>query len=96
MAETIEALTVEAYDEGGELKTQELAKEVLTKGAWTTIMYLYQDINRKTGEWGPTKARIQRYQKRGGVYYARSKFNISSAKQAKQIIEILSGWFDDE
>ncbi len=93
MAETIEELTIEWSDDDGNVTTKENDKIVLSKGAWTTIMYLYQDMNRKTQEFGPQKVRIQRYQKRDGQYFARSKFNISSEKQARAIIEALHTWF---
>ncbi|MEO1270901.1 MAG: hypothetical protein AAFX99_22670 [Myxococcota bacterium] len=96
MAESIDDLTITWEDDDGVITTQELDKAVLSKGAWTTIVYLYQDLDRKTGEMGKRKVRIQRYQKRDGEYKARSKFNISSAKQARKIMEILQGWFDDE
>ena len=46
MSDTIDGLTVN-YEEDGVLKSKELAKEVLTKGAWTTIMYQYQDWDQK-------------------------------------------------
>jgi hypothetical protein len=35
---------------------------------------------------------IRRYQKRDGEYQQKSKFNISSEKQAKEIIAALEGW----
>ena len=96
MAETIEELTIEWSDDDGTVTTKELDKEVLTKGAWTTVMYLYQDWNKAKSEYGSPKIRIQRYQKRDGSYFARSKFNISSEKQAKRMVEIINSWFDDE
>ena len=95
MAETVEELTINWIDDEDVQITKELEKMVLSKGAWTTIMYLYQDINRKTGEYGPQKVRIQRYQKKDGRYLPRSKFNISSAKQAHKIMEGLQSWFKE-
>jgi hypothetical protein len=93
MSSTIEELTI-AYTDDDELEiTKELAKEVLTKGAWTTIMYKYQDLNRTSGEFGPIKVSVRRYQKQNGEYKSRSKFNISSEKQARQMMSILEGWF---
>ncbi len=91
MAETVDELTVE-YLEGEEMTVKELDKVVLTKGAWATLMYRYQDLDRKTGDFGPEKYTIRRYQKRNGEYSQRSKFNISSKDQAKSIIETLSKW----
>lgn len=92
MAETVEEISIAYEDEDGRLLTKELDKEVLTKGSWATIMFLYQDMNKQTEEYGPPKMRIGRYQKRGGRYSLQSKFNISSVKQAGQIRDILDGW----
>ena len=91
MAETVDELTVE-YKEGDEMTVKELDKIVLTKGAWATLIYRYQDLDRKTGDFGPEKYTIRRYQKRNGEYSQNSKFNISSKDQAKQIIDALTKW----
>ena len=92
MAETVDELTVE-YKEDDQLLVKQLDKEVLTRGAWSTVMYKYQDLDKKTGEFGPEKVTIRRYKKSGGVYRYQSKFNISGEKQAKQIAEVLGKWF---
>lgn len=94
MAETIDELTVEYTDEGI-LTTKELDKVVLSKGAWSTILFRYQDWDRKKEEYGPEKYTIRRYQKRNGEYRQQSKFNISSKDQAKQLIEALQKWVQD-
>lgn len=94
MAETVDELTVEYY-EGEEMTVKELDKVVLTKGAWATLMYRYQDLERKTGDFGPDKYTIRRYQKRNGEYSQRSKFNISSRDQAQAIIDALTKWMND-
>jgi hypothetical protein len=39
---------------------------------------------------------IRRYQKRNGEYQQKSKFNISSEKQAQEIIEALQGWLSQD
>ena len=91
MAETVDELTVE-YMEGDDMTVKELDKIVLTKGAWATLLFRYQDLDRKTGEFGPEKYTIRRYQKRNGEYSQRSKFNISSKDQAQKIIDALSKW----
>ncbi len=96
MASTIDEITINWVDESdGKQKVKELKKEVLSRGSWTTIMFLYQDLDNKTSDFGPPKIRIQRYQKRGGEYRPQSKFNISSAKQAYQIIDVIEGWFPE-
>jgi hypothetical protein len=95
MAETVDDLTV-TYEDGGIETIKELDKKVLTKGAWATVIYRYQDWNRTKEEYSPDKYTIRRYQKRDGAYQAKSKFNISSAKQAKEIIAALQEWVADE
>jgi hypothetical protein len=93
VSETVEDLTMNFSDEEGTLLVKELEKEALTKGAWATIMFKYCDLDKKTGEFGPPKVSIRRYQKQNGIYKYRSKFNISSEAQAKQITETLNKWF---
>ena len=39
--------------------------------------------------------RFGRYQKRNGRFSPHSKFNISSVKQAKQVVQILQTWIDE-
>jgi len=95
MAETIDEISIEWKDENGQHLVKQVKKEVLTSGAWSTIMFMYQDLDKKTGQFGPRKIRVVRYQKRGGKFIAQSKFNISSAKQAKRIIEIIQGWLPE-
>lgn len=91
MSETIDDITI-AYTENGTETTKELDKQVLTKGAWTTIMFKYQDWDNAKSEYGPVKYSIRRYQKRNNQYWQKSKFNISSTDQALKIIDILSTW----
>ena len=95
MSSTIEELTVE-YTEDGVVTVKEVDKLVLTKGAWSTIIFKIQNWNRTKEEYNPASYTIRRYQKRNGEYQQRSKFNISSSDQAKKIIEALSKWLDEE
>lgn len=94
MSETIDDLTI-AFSEDGTETVKELAKEVLSRGAWTTILFRYQEWDRTKQAWGADKYSIRRYQKRNNQYWMKSKFNISSEDQAKKIIEILSGWLNE-
>lgn len=91
MAETVDDLTVEYTDEGI-VTTKELDKVILSKGAWSTILFRYQDWDRTKQEYGQEKYTIRRYQKRNGQYQQKSKFNISSKDQATKIIEALQQW----
>ncbi|MEJ1353477.1 MAG: hypothetical protein RPU52_01930 [Candidatus Sedimenticola sp. (ex Thyasira tokunagai)] len=95
MAETVDELTIN-YSEDGIDVVKELDKVILTKGAWSTVMYRYQEWNRSKEEYSPDKYSIRRYQKRNGEFMPKSKFNISSEKQAKAIIEALQGWIETE
>ncbi|MBL1292314.1 MAG: hypothetical protein COB61_000405 [Thiotrichales bacterium] len=95
MAETVDELTVE-YTDNGVVTVKELDKIVLTKGAWATLIYRYQDFDRKKEDYGPEKYTIRRYQKRNGEYQQKSKFNISSADQARKIISALEEWIGKE
>ena len=94
MAETIDDLTV-SYTEGGIETVKELDKAVLTKGAWSTIVYRYQDWDTRKEAYGPDRYTIRRYQKRNDRYMQKSKFNISSADQARKLIEVLTKWADE-
>ncbi len=94
MAETIDELTIN-WEEDGILTCKELDKEVLTKGAWSTILFRYQQWDKKKEEYGPDRYTIRRYQKRDGQYNSKSKFNISSPAQAQKIIDVLQGWLKE-
>ena len=91
MSESIEEFTVN-YEEEGIVTTRELDKKVLTKGAWSTIVYRYRVWDFKKELYGPDRYTIRRYQKRNGFYQQKSKFNISSNDQAEKIIEALQDW----
>jgi hypothetical protein len=83
------------YEEGGILITRQLDKVILSKGAWTTIMFRYQNWDSASESYGEDKFTIRRYQKRGSEYTPRSKFNITNAKQARMIVKTLQGWMDE-
>lgn len=91
MASNVDDITIN-YTEDGVQLVKELDKEILTKGAWSTIIFKYQDWDRNKSEYGPERFSIRRYQKRNGEYQQKSKFNISSAEQAGKVIEVLQKW----
>lgn len=91
MNATVDDLTI-AYSEDGTETVRELDKCVLTKGAWTTIMFRYQEWVKTSEAYGPVKYSIRRYQKKNDQYWLKSKFNISSEEQARKIIEVLNDW----
>lgn len=91
MASTPDDLTV-TYEEDGINVVDELDKRILSKGAWTTILFRYREWDRSKGVYGKDKYSIRRYQKRNGQYQQKSKFNISSPDQARQLVEALNDW----
>ena len=93
MAEKPEDLTVNYFD-GDHQTVKELDKVILSRGAWTTILFRYQEWDARKGGYGPEKYTIRRYQKRDGQYQQRSRFNISSREQAKGIAEALQRWLE--
>ena len=91
MSEKAEDLTVN-YSEAGQQLVEELDKQILSKGGWTTILFRYREWDPKKEAFGDDKYTIRRYQKRNGEYRQQSKFNISSRDQARQIVETLERW----
>lgn len=91
MSEKAEDLTVN-YSEAGQQLVEELDKQILSKGGWTTILFRYREWDPKKEAFGDDRYTIRRYQKRGGEYRQQSKFNISSRDQARQIVETLERW----
>lgn len=94
MASDIKDITIQ-YEEDDTVLVKELEKEVLSKGAWTTILFRYQQWDPKTGGYGPDRYSIRRYRKVKDEYRQQSKFTISSVQQARKIIETLQKWIGD-
>jgi hypothetical protein len=94
MASTVDEITIN-YKEDDVLIVKELDKEILSKGAWATILFRYQQWDRKNKEYGNELYTIRRYQKRGDSYTQKSKFNISSKDQASKIISTLQKWIQE-
>lgn len=95
MTDSVDELSISYMDEGVET-VKELDKRILSKGAWATVIFRYQDWQPSKGEYSPDKYSIRRYQKRNGDYQQKSKFNISSKDQALAIIDALSAWTSEE
>ena len=91
--ENIDEITVE-YEENGVLLVKQEAKEVITRGTWTTIAFLYREWDAKTNAFGPPKITLRKYRKLQGTYRQESKFNISNFEQASSIADVLKGWAD--
>lgn len=94
MAENVEQLTVN-YEEDGIEIVQELDKEILSKGAWATILFRYRQWQPSKETYSDDKYTIRRYRKMKGVYRSQSKFNISSRDQAAKIVAALNKWIEN-
>lgn len=92
MPETLDELTYN-YEEDGVLVRKELDRAVLTKGGWATMMFLFQELDRKAAKFRPPKMAIVRFKKSKGSYRKQSSFNISNEKQARQIVAVFDGWY---
>jgi hypothetical protein len=93
--ESVDDLSI-SYTEEGVETVKQLDKIVLTKGAWATLIFRYQDWDQRKEAYSPEKYSIRRYQKKNGEYKQRSKFNISSRDQAEKIIAALQTWMGAE
>ncbi len=89
--EDVDDITVE-YEQDGVLLIKQEDKRIVSRGTWSTIVFLYRDWNRKSEEFGPIKFTLRKYRKQRGTYRQESKFNIGSTEQAKSIADILKEW----
>ena len=91
MNESIDELSI-AYTEDSIEKIKQLDKYILSRGAWTTILFKYQEWVPSKNAFGPNKYAIRRYQKRNDQYWLKSKFTLSSDDQVRQLVKILGEW----
>jgi len=91
MAANVDEITI-AYEEDGIAVVKEIDKAILSRGAWATILFRYQQWDPKKNEYSADHYSIRRYRKVNGEYSQQGKFNISSPDQARKIIEALNGW----
>lgn len=92
MPESLDELTYD-YEDEGVLVRKQIERAILTKGSWATVMFLFQELDRAKGKFRPPKMAIVRFKKSKGSYRKQSSFNISNEKQARQITEVLEGWY---
>ena len=95
MASDIDEITIN-YEEDDVLLVKELDKVVLSRGAWSTIIFKYQQWDKRKEDYSPDRYTIRRFRKLSGEYKYQSKFNISSADQARKIIAALQSWIPQE
>ncbi|MFC1478472.1 hypothetical protein ACFL57_03340 [Candidatus Margulisiibacteriota bacterium] len=91
MSSDIDDISI-TYEEEGVEVVKEIDKQVLTRGAWTTIIFKYQQWDAGKNDYTPDRYTIRRYRKMKGEYRQQSKFNISNKEQAEKIIAALQSW----
>ena len=91
MASKADDLTIN-YEEDGVLVVKELDKEVLSRGAWATVLFKYVQWDRAKNDYGPERYSLRRYRKIDDEYRQQAKFTISSSEQAQKIIDALKKW----
>ncbi len=97
MAENIDDITINYKDPATNKElVHEIEKEVLTRGAWSTIVFKYRERTLNQEDFGPIKYRVGRYRKQNGEFRPQSKFNISNAKQAGVLVDILTRWVKED
>jgi hypothetical protein len=95
MAETIDEITMN-YEEDGVQIVKELDKVVLSRGAWSTIIFKYRQWEKGKDQYSEDRYSIRRYRKMKGAYSQQSKFNISGRDQAAKLAEILKKWSEEK
>lgn len=91
MASDVNDITI-TYEEDGVEVVKELDKQVLSKGAWATVIFRYRQWERSKEDYGPDRFTIRRYRKINDEYRQQAKFNISSVDQARKVIAALEKW----
>ena len=57
---TVDELTVN-YEEDGILRVKEVDKEILSRGAWATVLFRYREWMPEADAYGPDRYTIRRY-----------------------------------
>jgi len=81
------------HEEDGSLLRQQLEKVVLARGAWATVMFVYQERNRRTGAFDAPRVAVVRFRKVRGVYRKHAAFDIADRAQARHIAEVVERWY---
>ena len=95
--ETVEDLTVTREGDDRLAPRKELKKQVITKGSWATVMYLFEELQKKKdSETWVKKFSFVRYRKMKGTFRFQKEFAISKKEHAQDISDTLVEWLKDE
>jgi hypothetical protein len=93
MVDALEELTYDA-EEDGVLVRRQLERVVLGGGAWATVMFLYEELDRATGTFRAPKISVARFKKFRGAYRRHSAFTLASIAQARALTDTFERWFE--
>jgi hypothetical protein len=95
MTDALDALDDLTFDheDDGVLVRKQLDRVILAQGAWATVMFLFQELDRETGAYRAPKMAIVRFKKWRGAYRKQSSFNVANEQQARQITQVFEGWY---
>jgi hypothetical protein len=77
----------------GVLVREQLDRVVLSQGAWSTVMFLYRELDRATGAWRAPKMTIVRFQRWRGGWRKHAAFNVADEAQARRLTSVFEGWY---
>ncbi len=83
-----------SYDleEDGALVRRTLEQSVLRRGAWATVLFLYQELDREASVWRAAKIAVVRFQKMHGRYRKHSSFPIATEAEARELLSVIEAW----
>jgi hypothetical protein len=93
-AEDIDDITVE-YEEDGVMVVKQEQKEIIARGTWPVLAFVYREWNPTANDYGPPKFTLRKFRKQSGTYRMESKLNIGNTVQARAISEVLKRWTDE-
>jgi hypothetical protein len=84
-----------SYDreEDGVLVRKQLERVILARGAWATVLFLFQELDRETGAYRAPKMAIVRFQKWRGGYRTHSSFGVANEAQARELMAVFERWY---
>jgi hypothetical protein len=93
---TVEELTITREGDDRMAPRKELRKQVVTSGAWATVIYKFQELKKsKKGEEWVEKFSLVRYRKLKGSYRFQKEFAISNADHVKVIRDTFDTWLKE-
>jgi hypothetical protein len=80
-------------EEEGVLVRKQLDRVIVTQGAWATVMFLYQELDRGAGAYRAPQMTIVRFRKWRGGYRKHAAFNLANEAQARQLTAVFERWY---